>query len=221
MDAFHLLVRSERVYLDILQHELFTTAEGVSFDMDVHVAEFFEEFDPIWEFRGFVCQGKRTALTAYNPWVYDPLICEKKEGILHAISHVWSQAEGLVRSANYTLDFAVSKDLKLVYIVELNNFLPPLAGSCLFDIHSEHDKDILANGPFEFRTRDVPTTEADFVFTSTTERGTRTTIMQPAPPHLMLACRNIRRNLLREGQVPVTASPAASTTSRFAMCSLM
>lgn len=39
--------------------------------LQVHVFEFFSALDPAWEFRGFVVNGQRTALTAYNPWIYD------------------------------------------------------------------------------------------------------------------------------------------------------
>eukprot|EP01104_Vermistella_antarctica_P013546 TRINITY_DN4118_c1_g1_i3.p1 TRINITY_DN4118_c1_g1~~TRINITY_DN4118_c1_g1_i3.p1 ORF type:complete len:450 (-),score=80.24 TRINITY_DN4118_c1_g1_i3:129-1478(-) len=210
-EALVLLLRSERIYLDILQHDLFIPggeeAKRKGFDMDVHVSEFFEGFDPIWEFRGFVADGVRTSLTAYNPWVYDRSICEHKDAILRLISDLWDRAGPKIRSENYTLDFAVSKDLKKCYIVELNNFLPPLSGSCLFDYKNAHDRALLASGPFEFRVRDVATTVADFVSVSTDAKTgkTRTMVMQPAPPHLMLFVENAKRKRLGKmvpGSIP-------------------
>ena len=52
------------------------TGEGDGFSMDVHVSRFFNDFDPLWEFRGFVSEGKVTALTAYNP-VRTPLAAHR------------------------------------------------------------------------------------------------------------------------------------------------
>jgi len=73
-EAVDLLLRSDRAYMDVLQQELFSSAPGASsgFDLNVHIFSWFDGLDPDWEFRGFVNQGVRTGLTAYNPWVYSP-----------------------------------------------------------------------------------------------------------------------------------------------------
>jgi hypothetical protein len=89
--ALQVLLRSDRIYLDILQQQLFnqklashhdisTSAQDEStdtssapsnchFNLNVHVCQFFDGFDPDWEFRGFVSKGQRTGLTAYSPWL--------------------------------------------------------------------------------------------------------------------------------------------------------
>jgi hypothetical protein len=52
---------------------------------------------------------------------------------------------------DYCIDFAVNPDLSQVWIVEINAFLPPLAGSGLFGMHVSADRDLITNGPFTFR----------------------------------------------------------------------
>lgn len=76
-----MLLRSERVYLDVLQHELFNKGDPSKFSLDIHLAPFFEGFDPALEFRGFVAEGRRTSLTAYSPWVYDRRIIQHKDAL--------------------------------------------------------------------------------------------------------------------------------------------
>jgi len=56
----------------------------------------------------------------------------------------------LISLPNYTIDFAVTADLKDIVCVELNN-LPPSAGTALFDWNNPHDRDVIEHGPYEFR----------------------------------------------------------------------
>jgi hypothetical protein len=202
-----LLQRSERAYVDILQQELFSAGQKSGFDLSVHVTEFFEGFDPDWEFRGFVSQGKRTALTAYNPWVFDARQHRHKAQIRARIFEVWDRAAPRVRCENYSIDFAVDPhqiargddgrgggashgdsgggrsggggsgrgggsgdggggggDAEAAcWIVEINAFLPPLAGCGLYRYEDLTDRKLLLEGPFSFRVRDKPATDADFV----------------------------------------------------------
>eukprot|EP00298_Acanthocystis_sp_HF-20_P007283 c16913_g1_i1.p1 GENE.c16913_g1_i1~~c16913_g1_i1.p1 ORF type:complete len:327 (-),score=102.24 c16913_g1_i1:33-926(-) len=192
-EALRLLLRSERIYIDILQHELFTQNQN-NFNLSVHVFEFCHNFDPNWEFRGFVSEGKRTCLTAYNPWVYDKVIVESKEKILEIITNLWDRVQPKVKSNNYCIDFAVSPNLKDCWIIEVNNFLPPLSGSGLFDFHKEEDKNIIFNGPFTFRIKETPTKEEDFIYIRIDQKTNKktTTLMQPAPPFIMKTIENIR-----------------------------
>ena len=209
-EAVRLLQRSERAYVDILQQELFSAGQKAGFDLSVHVTEFFEGFDPDWEFRGFVSQGKRTALTAYNPWVFDARQHRHKAQILARIVEVWDRAAPRVRCENYSIDFAVDPhrigggdgggggashggssggrsegrgggrsggrgggsgdggggggdEEAACWIVEINAFLPPLAGCGLYRYEDPTDRKLLLEGPFSFRVRDKPATDADFV----------------------------------------------------------
>lgn len=169
---------------------------------------FFSGFHPNWEFRGFVSQNVRTCLTAYNPWIYESKLVEKKEKILNIITTLWDVVEPKVRSDNYSIDFAVSPLLNGdVWVVEINNFLPPLAGSGLFHYHDESDRTVLAKGPFEFRVRETPVKREDFVWTTVEENTgkTRVVTMQPAPDHVMRYVENLRRE--KEGMAPVVVVP--------------
>jgi hypothetical protein len=195
-EALLLLVRSDRVHLDVQHHELFCEGDKTnSFHLELHVSAFFHDFDPAYEFRGFVSNGQRTALTIYNPWVYDDMLIAKEADVLEQILQLWDSLIPKIRSTNYSLDFAVSRDFQHIWIIELNNFLPPLAGSGLFQFHDENDKKVLFEGPFEFRIRKTPVTEVDFAYTRV-DRVTGKTIhvtMQPASDEIMLFVKNLRR----------------------------
>jgi hypothetical protein len=194
-DALQLLLRSDRIYVDILQADLFakpsckTGEKAIS--LVCHVHAFFKGFHPDWEFRGFVSDNVRTGLTVYNPWVYDKKLIENKLQVLSLINNLWDEVQDKVRSSNYSIDFAVSPALDGgVWIVEINNFLPPLAGSGLFVYQDEADRAKLKKGPFEFRIKESPVKEADFINTSIDKYGRKRTLtMKPAPDHIMRCTR--------------------------------
>ena len=75
--------------LIFLQHDLFTGSDPEKFDLDIHLTTFFEGFDPAFEFRGFVVENVRSALTAYSPWVYETRIVENKSLIYNIIDDLW------------------------------------------------------------------------------------------------------------------------------------
>ena len=102
-EALDLLLRSDRVYLDILQHDLFRkTKPGAAsaFDLNIHVSAWFDGFSPSYEFRGFVSAGRRTVLTQYNPWVYEPDMVRNKATILATINKLWDAVEQKVMHAH-------------------------------------------------------------------------------------------------------------------------
>lgn len=210
-DAILLLVRSERIYLDILHHEMFCDGDkDATFNISVHIFEFFSGFDPDLEFRGFVSKGRRTALTIYNPWVYDETIVKNSDKISALILSLWDLAAVNIRSQDYSLDFAVAPDLSHCWIVELNDFLPPLAGSGLFDFHKDSDRQVIFQGPFEFRVRSTPVVKADFtrevVNQQTGER--KMIIMQPETDEVMELVRAFRN--AQHGVFPPSASQSNS-----------
>eukprot|EP00455_Lapot_gusevi_P055999 TRINITY_DN9200_c0_g1_i1.p1 TRINITY_DN9200_c0_g1~~TRINITY_DN9200_c0_g1_i1.p1 ORF type:complete len:437 (+),score=94.55 TRINITY_DN9200_c0_g1_i1:114-1424(+) len=195
-EAVKLLVRSDRVYLDILQHELFAQKNQGKFNLAVHAFEFVDDLDPNWEFRGFVSNGQRTALTAYSPWVYDRRLIENKDAVWRLIEDLWNRVQPRIASENYSIDFAVSSDLTQCWIVELNNFLPPLAGSGLFNMQDQADQSIIFNGPFEFRIKETPITERDFERTYVDKQTQQITrmIMKPCPDDIMAFAHDCRSN---------------------------
>lgn len=171
------------------------------FQLALHVTPFCDAFDPNWEFRGFVCKGRRTGLTAYSPWVWEPRQADpsEKAAILARIEQVWDQAEAGLRSQNYSIDFAVSPSTGECWVVEVNNFLPPLSGSGLFSMDDPYDVELLRSGPFEFRVRTAPPTAADLERQIHNADGTTTRIlMQPAPPALMQLLAELRRKQAEE-----------------------
>jgi len=81
----------------------------------------------------------------------------KKEQISKLIYTFWEQnikdLEYFQSVKNYTIDFVLNPDLKLIKIVEINN-PPPVAGTALFNWDSE--KDLIIYGPFTFRILEKP-----------------------------------------------------------------
>lgn len=145
-------------------------------------------------------EGRRTALTVYSPYVYSPgLHVARREELLALLTATWDAAAAQVERhvSSYSIDFAVAPDLSRCWVVEVNAFLPPLAGSGLFRYAVPADRAVLAGeAPFEFRVKTAPLAPADFVHTSVKSDGsTRTTTMAPAPPHVMRRLRQLRREV--------------------------
>jgi hypothetical protein len=157
-EALQLLTRSNRIYLDLLQAELFsqrptgeapspdTSSPSPSLDINLHLMEYFSGFDPNYEFRGFCSNGMMTSLSIYNPWIYDPILLKNKDQIFQMIVTLWKKIALLYPGKDYCLDFALNSDLTQVYLIEINAFLPPLAGSGLFNFYSPEDRNIILYG---------------------------------------------------------------------------
>lgn len=195
-EALELLLRSDRVYLDLLQAELFSGAKRIPFAMTVEVTSFFEGFDPNWEFRAFLSKGRKTAITAYNPWVFDPRIVTHREAVLGTIVALWDRVIPLVPSQSFSADFAVDpEDPSRGWLIEVNNFLPPLAGAGLFDMGSERDRLQISDGAsLEFRVRERPIQESDFTSVRVDAATGRVTTLEasPAPERVMRLCASAR-----------------------------
>jgi hypothetical protein len=151
-EALQLLTRSNRIYLDLLQAELFSqrptgpSPGSPPIDINLHLVEYFSGFDPNYEFRGFCSNGKMTSLSIYNPWIYDPILLVNKEKIFRMIVDLWKKIALLYPGKDYCLDFAFNSDLTQLYLIEINAFLPPLAGSGLFNFYSPEDRNIILYG---------------------------------------------------------------------------
>jgi hypothetical protein len=124
--------------------------------------------NPDWEFRLFVADHQATALTIYNDFFYDVNIVNEKDRIQDMILSCWESVRANIRpqTASYCIDFAVLPDLSQIYIIEVNDFLPPIAGSGLFDYKQETDRALLAQGPFSFRIREEPLSSLTIVTTT-------------------------------------------------------
>lgn len=206
-----MLARSERVYLDIQHQELFCDGEKEeTFKLKLHLSPFFEGFHPDYEFRGFMSRGVRTALTQYSPWLYDEKIIAHREFILQKMIELWDRAAIRIQSENYSIDFAFSEDLSQCWIIEINNFLPPLAGWGVFNYYQATDKKILLEGPFEFRIRTEPVKREDFLLEKVDERTGKVIkmIVQPAHDEIMEYVANLRR--MKFHQPPITVHTSES-----------
>lgn len=157
--ALRLLLESDRVYKDLVAHELLLP-EGEDFNLKLIVREWDDAINGDWEFRAFVVDGKLTCVTQYNDFVFDARISANKEVIRAMIYECWQAVRPNIKSKNYCIDFAVLPDLSSTLIVEVNAVLPPIAGSGLFDWQDPVDMKIIRSGgaddaAFEFRVREI------------------------------------------------------------------
>lgn len=199
-DMLRLLTRSDRIYLDLLQAELFS--QGKEINLNLHISEYYMDMNPDFEFRGFCHKGKKTCLSAYNPWVYYPSIVQNKDLILSTITPVWDAVMALYEGDDYCLDFALSPDFTRAYLIEINNFLPPLAGSGMFNVGLASDRDIILNGPFEFRIRSSPVQPNEMIQQrrdEVTGEVVSTIQFSPAPPDVMAYVEQCRLKALGRG----------------------
>ena len=144
--------------------QFFTKSERIAQDMEVALAdrEKFEinvvirrwtDIDIDMEFRGFYCNGKLNALSQYNYIVYFDSLQGKENSIAEKIIEFFNNEIKLkldgVGFKRYIIDFAITgPNYDKISIIELNPFLSS-TDSGLFSWKEE--RDLLENGPFEFR----------------------------------------------------------------------
>lgn len=109
------------------------------------------------EFRGFVFNGKLTAVSQYFVGVHFPELIQHEQTILALIQQLFEEMKHLVpvQPAEYVLDIAVDLEHKRAFVIELNPFGRPDGlgtGCCLFKCNDPRDAAILfGEAPFEFR----------------------------------------------------------------------
>uniref|UniRef100_A0A7S4DHE3 Cell division cycle protein 123 n=2 Tax=Lotharella globosa TaxID=91324 RepID=A0A7S4DHE3_9EUKA len=156
-EALRLLLESDRAHSDITANQLYLEGDE-NFNLQIAVREWCSDVDSDWEFRLFVVDGKSTALTIYNDFYYDARIVANKEAIQAQILSLWEKVRHSIdkKTKNYCIDFAVTPSLEKTFIIEVNNFLAPIAGSGLFKYNKMEDRKLLEEGPFSFRVRTAP-----------------------------------------------------------------
>ncbi|KNC55677.1 uncharacterized protein AMSG_01947 [Thecamonas trahens ATCC 50062] len=114
---------------------------------------------PPWsELRGFVVDGKLTALSQYFVGVrFDELVAARDavEALVKAAFDDFAPRLGI---SSCVLDLAVDLDAGRVYVIELNPFGPPDGlgtGTCLFNLATDADV-LFGAAPFEFRIQHEP-----------------------------------------------------------------
>jgi len=147
-EAMYLLLHSDRVYSDITRMEL---AETGGAKVEIAVRRWDPRVVPALEFRCFVYDHTMTACTQYYKLVYDPFMAAHSQEISDAIRAFHDEhIKPRMTVPEYTVDFAVTADLKDIICVEINN-PPPSAGTALFDWNDPEDHKIITNGPYQFR----------------------------------------------------------------------
>jgi len=150
-EAVSLLLSSQRVYDDLLLALHRVREKGVEWEMEVIIRE-WSDIDPATEVRVFVVDRKIVALSQYQemyfiPQFNDPNFRKEYE------SNIFSLFSSLSASLPFddcTLDFAVDRRTKNLSIIEINP-PPPLAGTPFFSWNSPEDRQILREGPYQFR----------------------------------------------------------------------
>merc|ERR1719499_199521 len=147
-----LFLLSDRVNTDLRAHCLFLD-EGEEFSLQLAFREWYDWLHPYFEFRTFVVKGELTAITAYEMFSYDPILVQEKNKIRTNLVEFWKQhCKSQIRSENYCVDFCINpKNLDQICLIEVNNFLPPLAGTGQFLWHRKEDREEVMNPPLSFR----------------------------------------------------------------------
>ena len=149
-DGIQLLIHSSRVYHDIMRCELDCPGSPEDeWDMKVIVRQWWPQLFPPFEFRCFVYDGFITAITQYYSLSFYPELVSNKALIHGMICDKWGIAHPLLGLQTYTIDFAISRDLKEIKVVEINN-PPPTAGTGLFDFCDPSDRRQIETG---YRTK--------------------------------------------------------------------
>lgn len=112
------------------------------------------------ELRGFVVDGKLTALSQYFVGVHFPELVAQKDHILKLVLEEFSGMVDKIplQPKDCVADFAVDLNSNRVYLIEFNPFGRPDGlgtGTALFDLKgSDHDRKVLFGElPFEFRVQ--------------------------------------------------------------------
>jgi len=149
--------------------QMFSISERIMQDMKLALEhpERFEKFehfvvrkwvdlDPSMEFRGFVFDNKLNALSQYNHLAFFQHVVDEASDIVASINEFFYNIV-LTRLKDkfqkYIVDFALVPSTNptekyKIWVIELNPFLPTTDGA-LFSW--ERERNVLENGPFEFR----------------------------------------------------------------------
>eukprot|EP00698_Gefionella_okellyi_P004160 TRINITY_DN13882_c0_g1_i1.p1 TRINITY_DN13882_c0_g1~~TRINITY_DN13882_c0_g1_i1.p1 ORF type:complete len:628 (+),score=112.34 TRINITY_DN13882_c0_g1_i1:40-1884(+) len=140
--AMSLLLSSERVFADMRDWLEYGEPEQVV------LRDWEEDLTQEFEFRAYVHRGTVTALSQYDHYCVYPQLQSMKQHLQEVILAYWQQVHPHVGVDSYTMDFAYLPQSGRVVMVELSPFLT-CTGAALFSWATE--RDLLENGPFEFR----------------------------------------------------------------------
>jgi hypothetical protein len=150
-DAVNLLLHSQCVFDDIMRCDLDMDMNADSkdpedyWDMKLIVREWWPHLFPPFEFRCFVYHDFMTAITQYYSLTYYPEVVDNRDAIRDMILGKWNEVHPLLHMHSYTIDFAISRDMDAIMVVEINQ-LPPAAGTCLFRFDDPRDRSQIEKG---------------------------------------------------------------------------
>lgn len=87
----------------------------------------WEEFDAEWEFRCFIVNNEIMACSQYYTLCYISDLVHNKTRVQKFIKDWFESIRDLIPISNYTIDFAIAKDLSKAWVIEINH-PPPTAG---------------------------------------------------------------------------------------------
>lgn len=157
-DAVKLLLHSQRVFDDIMRCDLDMEMSADSKDPEDYwnlklvVREWWPHLFPPFEFRCFVYDDFMTAITQYYSLTYYPEVVDNSEVIRDMILDKWNEVHSLLHMHCYTIDFAISRDMDDIRVVEINQ-LPPVAGTSLFIFDDPSDRCQIERGYRDFDVR--------------------------------------------------------------------
>jgi len=148
-EAFELLMYSSRAVSDIIRaidflHKSPWNLKLIIRDFVVMPIEF--------ELRGFVYKKSFNALSQYYVDCYFEELKQRKDEIANKVKLFYEEVQPKIVLESFIIDFVMLED-GTIKIVELNPYSKS-TGSCLFDWIK--DKEILENGPFDFRILEEP-----------------------------------------------------------------
>ncbi|KAH3756146.1 cell division cycle protein 123-like [Pelomyxa schiedti] len=157
-EAMEMILNSERVFMDLM--EAIETEE--LWDQYVVVRKWEPKLIADMEFRAFVYNGKLTAISQYNHYVYIPLLVAHHDRILEALIAYWTaQVEPVTKDLpNYIVDLGFLKfePEPELCVIELNPYRDT-TGAALFDWG--HDEALLKEGPLTLRVHQKPVVGID------------------------------------------------------------
>jgi gamma-glutamylaminecyclotransferase len=145
-EAMNLLLTSERVFTDL--HDWIRYGEPEQ----VVLRQWQPGMSLEYEFRAYVNNDRINAISQYDHYCVYPDLPAKKDMIQEMIFELWNIVHPHVGESSYVIDFAYLPDEHRMIVIELSPFRT-CTGAALFSWHE--DKDILENGPFEFRIKTV------------------------------------------------------------------
>jgi len=139
-----LLLTSERVFADL--HDWIKWGEPEQ----VVLRQWEPALSLEYEFRGFVFKGNLNAISQYDHYCFYPQLQPLKDSIKERIFEFWATIHPHVGVDTYIVDFGYLVATDSVILIEISPFLT-CTGPAMFSWAS--DRNILENGPFEFRLR--------------------------------------------------------------------